>query len=393
MKRSNGIDSVDFRQKLKPRRDPYWQRLSRGRYVGFRRMSKGSPGTWLARFYDGEKYQQTPLRDIDEQEERLRFDAAKKAAEDWFEHLDMSGAAKPGTVRSACEAYVAAVKSGTLRRRHRTGNQEKNEAAAHDANTRFERLVYYDPIARIDLAKLTKHHVASWRARVLKAGGADASFNRNATALRAALNYAKSLGKVSSDVAWAETLKPFEAAGERRTLYLNRDQRRKLVDGASDESKPLFTALALIPMRPGELAALKVEHLDVGQRVLRIPSGKTEPRLVPLSNEAFTHLKACVKGKLPSAWLVSRANGSQWKKEQWRDEIKLAAAAAKQPRATVAYTLRHSTITDLVVGGLDLFTVAKLAGTSVVMIQQHYGHLQQEHARKALEKLSLMPKR
>jgi site-specific recombinase XerD len=62
---------------------------------------------------------------------------------------------------------------------------------------------------------------------------------------------------------------------------------------------------------------------------------------------------------------------------------------AKLPRAIVAYTLRHSVITDLVTGGLDLFTVAKLAGTSVVMIEKHYGHLQREHARSALEKLAL----
>jgi site-specific recombinase XerD len=51
--------------------------------------------------------------------------------------------------------------------------------------------------------------------------------------------------------------------------------------------------------------------------------------------------------------------------------------------------LRHSTITDLVTGGLDLFTVAKISGTSVAMIEKHYGHLQREHARQALKMLSL----
>lgn len=127
-----------------------------------------------------------------------------------------------------------------------------------------------------------------------------------------------------------------------------------------------------------------------------IPTGKTEARIVPLSTEAFSHFKECAKGKLPSAWLVSRADGSQWKKEAWRDEIKLAAKAAKLPKATVAYTLRHSLITELVRGDrdkgvppLDIFTVAKIAGTSVKMIERHYGHLQKEHARRALERLAL----
>ena len=39
--------------------------------------------------------------------------------------------------------------------------------------------------------------------------------------------------------------------------------------------------------------------------------------------------------------------------------------------------------------GLDLFTVAKISGTSVLMIEKHYGHLNSEHARRALEKLAL----
>jgi hypothetical protein len=46
-------------------------------------------------------------------------------------------------------------------------------------------------------------------------------------------------------------------------------------------------------------------------------------------------------------------------------------------------------LTDLVTGGLDLLTVAKVSGTSVKMIEQHYGHLQREHAKQALAKLAL----
>ena len=55
----------------------------------------------------------------------------------------------------------------------------------------------------------------------------------------------------------------------------------------------------------------------------------------------------------------------------------------------VAYTLRHSTITDLVQGGLDLLTVAQVSGTSVAMIEKHYGHLQRDRAAAALAGLAL----
>lgn len=53
------------------------------------------------------------------------------------------------------------------------------------------------------------------------------------------------------------------------------------------------------------------------------------------------------------------------------------------------YTLRHSVITDLVRGGLPVLTVAQLSGTSVAMIERHYGHLVRDDAEKALAGLML----
>lgn len=371
------IDRVETRARLERRRDPYWQQLSRGRYVGFRRLpGVTTSGTWLARFYDGAQYQYKPLGDFAMLPEKERFDAAKRAAEEWFGHLDAGGSTEHFTVKATCEAYVEK-------------RREVSEAAAADAEGRFKRLVYDDPIANIQLAKLAPRHFADWRKRVLASGGAKGSFNRNATALRAALNLARERRAVASDHAWATELKPFERADRRRDLYLDRVARRRLIEKAPKEVKPLLTALALMPMRPGDPAKLRVADLDQKQGVLNIPQGKTEARVIPLGRDALAHFKQCAKGKLPGAWLFSRADGKQWTKEAWRDLIHEAAKAAKLPSATCAYSLRHSVITDMVTGGLDLFTVAKISGTSVKMIEQHYGKLLQEHARKALDALAL----
>jgi site-specific recombinase XerD len=95
------------------------------------------------------------------------------------------------------------------------------------------------------------------------------------------------------------------------------------------------------------------------------------------------------KDKLPAAPLFARADGKPWDKDSWKKPMKAAADAAGLPADTVTYTLRHSTITDLVTGGLDLLTVAQLSGTSVEMIERHYGHFRVEHAADALAKLVL----
>lgn len=373
------LDRVDHRDSLSIQREPRWQRLSQGRHIGFRRMTRGSPGNWLARFYDGEGYVYCPLGDFATLTDEERFDAAKAAAEAWFLHLDKGGAVESGTVREACTAYCAKLR------------QEKTEAAARDAEGSFRRLVDSDPIAKIELAKLKPAHLTAWRQRIF-ALGSKSYFNRNLTGLRAALNQAHLDGKVASDHAWLKALCPLDLDGKtgRRTLYLDRKERQAIIEKASDEFRPLLLSWTLLPLRPGDVAKCRVEHFDTKHGVLNVPSGKTESRDIPLSQSAIAHFKACAKGKLPGAWLVSRADGSQWKKEAWRDSMKEAAKAAKLPRATVAYTLRHSTITDLVSSpGSDVFTVAKLSGTSISMIERHYGHLRNEQAKAALERLAL----
>lgn len=371
------IDRVDTRTRLKLRRDPYWHRILRGRYLGFRRMTAGSPGTWLARYYDGETYKYQPLGEFEILPEKDRFDAARKAAEEWFRHIDRGGSTEVSTVKAACTAYVKHLEI------------EKSAKAASDAKGRFKRLVDTDSLGAIELQKLAPRHLAEWKARVLDNGGTRGSYNRNATALRAALNLAYQRREVASDHAWAEELTPFKNADGQRTLYLDPAARRKLIAKAPAEVRPLLTALALVPMRPGELVNLKVEHLDAAQRVLHVPGGKTGARPIPLGAEALAHFKACAKDKLPGAWLIARGDGSQWDRFAWGAAIRDAVAAAKLPKATCAYTLRHSAITDLVTGGLDLFTISKIAGTSILMIERHYGHLLREHARTALARLSV----
>ena len=380
---SKRIDRVGVREKLAYRRDPYWLRLTAGRYVGFRRMTPGKPGSWLARAYTDSGYSYETLGDFADKPEEGRYDLAKAEAEKWFKHLDMGGSTEPTSVKAACETYLEKLKT------------ERSEQAKKDTEGYFKRLVYKDQIARVLLSKLSKAHMTDWRERVLAHNNDRSSFNRNVTPLRAALNLAHEQGKIASDQAWFTALRPFSEkeleaqCSRRRQGTLDRGERRQFVESASAEARPFFKSLALLPMRPGEIASLKVEHLNEKHRTLDIPAGKTKARSIPLPAEAFAHFKECKRGKLPAAWLVSRADGSQWRKEMWKKEVKRAARKAKLPRATVAYTLRHSVVTDLVIGGLDIFTIAKLAGTSVKMIEKHYGHLKQEHARAALEKLAL----
>lgn len=87
--------------------------------------------------------------------------------------------------------------------------------------------------------------------------------------------------------------------------------------------------------------------------------------------------------------MFGRSNGAAWSKDYWKYPVKAAVAAAKLPASVTAYVMRHSVITDLMNSGLDPPTVGQLSGTSLLMIQRHYGHLTQKQARKALARLTL----
>jgi len=173
-------------------------------------------------------------------------------------------------------------------------------------------------------------------------------------------------------------------------VWTDRGERLKLLKNINTESEPFARALCLLPLRPGALAALTAGDFDKRTSELTIGKDKTgKPRRIQLPKEAAKLLVAQAKNKMPSAPLFMRANGKEWDKDSWKLPIAAAVAAAGLPGDATAYTLRHSTITDLVSAGLPLLTIAQISGTSAEMIERHYGHLASDAAVKALGELAL----
>lgn len=380
------LATVRNREKLKPQREPYWHKLATGQFLGYRPSAIGKSGTWIARYYDSESRKKTlkALGDFGFLPESDRYTAASKEAREWFAHLGAGGSTESVTVRQACERYA----------------KDNPEAAG-----RFERTVYGDPIAKVQVAKLTKAHVRSWRARLeatpalvaknpkgkpIYRPRSPGTVNRDMVPLRAALNLALDHGDALNDQAWRVALRPTKKADGRRNIYLDKAQRRELLAHLPPDVQAFAHGLCLLPLRPGALAALVAGDFDARRSELVVGRDKAgERRAILVEGSTQAMLRTQVRDKLPAAPLFARADGAAWKAYMWKDAIKAGAKAANLPAGVVAYTLRHSTITDLVQGGLDLLTVAQVSGTSVAMIEKHYGHLQRRRAAEALAGLAL----
>lgn len=382
------LSRVGEREKLKAQREPHWQRLRAGCFLGFRPSKRGGKGTWIARAYDedAKKYRVKSLGDFGALSGNEIFAVAKKEAESHADKVEAGGhvRAKIETVADACSDYAK---------------------TRPEAEKRFERYVYADPIAKVRLDKLRRRHIADWRARLeakpalvtrRKKGDtvvrkrASSTLNRDMTVLRAALAKVLPPGAPNTEAAWQESLKSVANANGRRTLYLDRDQRRTLLANIDSEAAPFVRALCLLPLRPGALAQLVAGDFDKRTSELTVGKDKTgKARRIHLPVDAAKLFASQADRKLPAAPLFMRNNGRPWDKDSWKLPIAAAVASARLPSAATAYTLRHSTITDLVLAGLPLLTIAQISDTSAEMIERHYGHLAGDAAVKALAELAL----
>ncbi len=387
------IDLLSVRAKLPARREPFWSApLARGQHLGFRKMSADTSGTWIAKFQGTER----SLGAYADWKESERFDRAMKDAKGWFDHMSAGGSTDDhSTVADACKDYVKHVAA-------------TRPQAAKEIEKRYERFVYASSIASVRLTKLRAVRLSAWRqtltAQPAKISRDDrpipltrerslATVSRDLSALRAALNLAYSEGKTLSDLPWRQALKaPAKALTHgHRDQYVTRAQRQALIDHIADPSFRVFVeVMCALPIRPGALARLMARDYSKPKHLLTVRFDKAGAgRQIPIPKTLRATFDAACKGKLPAAPLFSRADGTHWTKDAWWQPFRDAVAAAGLPQELVMYDLRHAVISDLASSGMSASMLAKLAGTSLAVIEQTYFKLDHALASQQLEALAL----
>lgn len=144
-------------------------------------------------------------------------------------------------------------------------------------------------------------------------------------------------------------------------------------------------AMCSVPLRPGALASLQAKLFNPHTDELMIFEDKTTSRAVKLPTSTAKLLRIASKGKGPDDPLLTHRDGAKWDKDRWKKLVKAAVKRADLAPETSMYTLRQVL---MVAAAVDMLTVAKLGGTSVRMIEKHYGHLRADAAAAALEKIA-----
>lgn len=104
------LSRVKDREALRSQREPHWQRIRPGCFLGYRPSAREGIGTWIARAYDEvtRRYHLKALGDYGAFPGRDRFAEAKKHAEAFAAEVESGGIAgdKVETVEEACRRYA-----------------------------------------------------------------------------------------------------------------------------------------------------------------------------------------------------------------------------------------------------------------------------------------------
>jgi integrase len=130
---------------------------------------------------------------------------------------------------------------------------------------------------------------------------------------------------------------------------------------------------------------LRVEDFRADLATLSVSDGKTGPRDIVLTREAVSWFQEISAGRAPDALLLPRDDGSAWTKSVHARDMREAAKRAKLPKGCTLYSLRHTYCSQSLLAGMNIKLLAENMGTSVRMIELHYGKFIAAARRKLVE--------
>ena len=219
------------------------------------------------------------------------------------------------------------------------------------------------------------------------------SVGKNITQMKAALNHVAAEYDVDLTGGWQKWKSPASAlapVNKNPQGALTGNDLEKAVGAAYEVSTDvghLIHLLALTGIRQGDLNKATVSCYKKVTGVLVLTEHKTAHKkgdmTIVLSSDAKALLNGMTAGKPPDApllgkvWSPFQLAGSVWKN--------VSSKAGIDPKVYSMNSIRHGFATSALYAGVPILSLAKAMGTSVAMIDSHYGHVLGELEAKAWE--------
>lgn len=233
--------------------------------------------------------------------------------------------------------------------------------------------------------QLKPFHVSTWL-RTKDSWNATTRYDA-ASNLKQAFNWATKEGRIDRNpITHLEVEK-----GESRDCLIERTEYEKILQNAGGSKfngknvrafRPVLIALWLSGCRPSEIRRVRIEDFDGKRWTIKkhkTRKKKKKPRQIFVSPCLGTLSKIVAHGR-SSGPLFQPKSGEKWEYSEMRRRFERLRKRIDANPKLVMYSFRHTWITNAMLSGEDVATIASLAGTSIRMIDEHYGHLSQHES-------------
>jgi integrase len=236
------------------------------------------------------------------------------------------------------------------------------------------------------MGSITKSDMDRWSRKKLAEGIKPTTINRATSMIVSVLNKAVEWEIINSNpIAGRKRLK-IDKRGVVR--YLSADEESRLLKALETKTghiKLLIPILLNTGARPAEAFSLTWDNVDLENRRLTLQAAFTktsQTRFIPINDKLFKVLDAresksgyLFPSHMTDSHIVSIDKAWKYLKE-----------GAKLENFRL-YDCRHSFASNLVMRGIDLYTVSELLGHSSVEMTRVYAHLAPEHLKSAVDVL------
>jgi integrase len=180
---------------------------------------------------------------------------------------------------------------------------------------------------------------------------------------------------VPSDDAWRR-VEPFKHVDQPRIRFLSDEEAVRLINASDADFRDLVRAALVTGCRYGELAAARLQDLNLPAGYLHIPIAKGhKARAVTLTAEAKELFTRLALGKVVGDRLLVREDKTIWGKSYQQRPLTEACKNGKIVPSITFHGLRHTHASRLVMAGTPMSVIAAQLGNSEAICAKHYAHL------------------
>jgi integrase len=233
-----------------------------------------------------------------------------------------------------------------------------------------------------------------------KAGAANATINRELAALRRMFNLAAEMGAL-------QFVPKIKALDERENVREGTMEQDVYEIFAVETAKigiwfrAMFEAGYSLGWRKSELTELKVERVDLMERIIRLTPKMTKSksyREVKMPPKLFELVKLCVAGKGPDDYVFTREKDARGRKakngghitdfrKDWAKVCKAAGVAPGCHGGLIFHDLRRTSVSNMIQDGIDEKTAMTISGHKTRSVFDRYHIIRKEALQEAAAKM------